>query len=378
VYGATQKEARDKLRRLVETSEIGVDPTDKATVGAFLEYWRSAVVPSRPGRNGAPLTEKTLDSYDYTLSLISARIGTRRLVDLVPEDVDQLLADLAREGYARNVILRVRSYLTAALDHALARRRVTWNAARLAVMPVTEPPRKGRALTAGEFAAFQGAADQDRLGAMFLLALATGARPGEYIALEWSRLNLDAGTMTIQASMKRVKNRPQLGDVKHATAGERTIGLPSWAIAALRSHRVRQSEERLKAGPTWSSDWPDLVFTTTVGTPVDPRRINRRNLHRICESAGIEGNVNPYDTRHTVASQLLDNGVPIEKVADVLGNSPLTVARYYRHSVRSVQDANVNVMEELGGQPPTTPSPSGGHGGGRRPATSRSLRTVGA
>jgi site-specific recombinase XerD len=87
------------------------------------------------------------------------------------------------------------------------------------------------------------------------------------------------------------------------------------------------------------------VFCSEVGTPLDPSSV-RKVFARVAARAGIEGAV-PYSLRHTAASLLIDQGVGIEVVADLLGDDPRTLYRHYRHRVRPVVEAAAGPMQTL-------------------------------
>jgi integrase len=103
--------------------------------------------------------------------------------------------------------------------------------------------------------------------------------------------------------------------------------VPGPVVEALRRHRRRQLEERLAAGDLWT-DRPlgvDLVFRTPSGTAVDPD--NFRNLtYSVTEKAGI-GRWSPHELRHSAASLLLAQGVPLEVVSEVLGHSSIRITK---------------------------------------------------
>jgi integrase len=144
-------------------------------------------------------------------------------------------------------------------------------------------------LTREEARRLLAAAGQRRNSARWILALATGLRQGEALALAWPNIDLDAGTMAIRQSMARARyghgcgrpptcskrpvdcpqrtgHGPELTDVK-SRAGKRVVTLPQPLVEALRAHRTAQLEERLAAGSLWWTEpaapkgrsW-DLVF----------------------------------------------------------------------------------------------------------------------
>ena len=133
-----------------------------------------------------------------------------------------------------------------------------------------------------------------------------------------------------------------LGDVKKA-ASHRQLGLPSGMAEALRRHRTRQTNQRLR-----SEYWEDmdLVFSSEVGTLKNHSNL-RREFSKLCEVAGI-GKWTPYEMRHTAISVLSDGGVPIESLADLAGHTTTrTTATVYRHRITPVVDAGTEIAESI-------------------------------
>jgi integrase len=114
-------------------------------------------------------------------------------------------------------------------------------------------------------------------------------------------MDLDAGTLRVNQSLQRCEGPLQLLPPK--TAGNRrVIRLPDAAIKALRRHLARQAEERLAAGAGWVDT--GLVFTTTKGTPYEPRNLVR-HFKALLSRAGLRDDARFHDLRHTAASLLL-------------------------------------------------------------------------
>lgn len=90
-----------------------------------------------------------------------------------------------------------------------------------------------------------------------------------------------------------------------------------------------------------------LVFCSELGSPLDPSNV-RRTFARMAKRAGLDARF-PYSLRHTAASLLIDAEVPVEQVADLLGDDPRTLYRFYRHRVRPVVDAATGPMQDLFG-----------------------------
>ena len=108
----------------------------------------------------------------------------------------------------------------------------------------------------------------DRLGPLYAVAIATGLRQGELLALRWPDVDLDAGTLTVRHTLRRRTH--ELGEPK-TKSGQRTLELAGAAIDALRVQRTRQSAARVT---------PLFVFTSRNGTPLThgtSRRTSRRH-----------------------------------------------------------------------------------------------------
>jgi integrase len=150
---------------------------------------------------------------------------------------------------------------------------VSRNVARL-----TNPPRVQRKevvpLSPEAARRLLSAAKEDRLHALYAVALAIGLRKGEVSALRWSDVDLEAGTLRVSGTMKRMTGQGLLRDEPKTSRSRRTVPLPDVCVDALRAHRLAQAQERLAQG----SRWHDLgyVFTTTLGTPLDPRNLTRQ------------------------------------------------------------------------------------------------------
>jgi integrase len=102
---------------------------------------------------------------------------------------------------------------------------------------------------------------------------------------------------------------------------QRTVPLTPAMIAVLRKHKVTQMKERMRAANVWTDT--GLVFTTELGTRVEPR-----NILRVIETASAKAGVTEvtvHTLRHSAAVAWLEAGVHIRQVADLLGHSSVSV-----------------------------------------------------
>lgn len=347
VTAPTKREVLSKLKAAQREIDQGVHADGRMTVERWLDRWLKTVVDGRVG------SDNTRANYEQIVRVhLVPALGSIRLTELTPERVDDFLRAKVDQGLGRSHVGRMRSLLAAALRHAESRGLVARNAASLSVMPKTTPPAERQSFTADQARSLLDAARGERIEAMVAVGSSVGLRPGELLGLLWSDADLDSTppTLTISGSLKRTAKvggggyTLARGDVKRSKDGKRTVALPPRAVAALKAQRAHQAAERLAAGELWQDH--GLVFTRPDGQPVDPNYF-RKAFDRIAKRAGLEGGF-PYLMRHTCVSLALDDGASIEEVADLLGDDPRTLYRYYRHKVRPVADASLRMERVLG------------------------------
>lgn len=184
--------------------------------------------------------------------------------------------------------------------------------------------------------------------AYFIALLSVGSRPGEMDALRWAQVSFDDRTITLDHAIKRADGGRPLGIGPTKTGNRRDVEMTDLLVSALHRHRKQQAERRLRVGSHWTSDprWTDLVFTSEVGTPIDPSHA-RRDFKKICARADVPA-LSLYEMRHTVASLMVDADVPLREVADLLGHKDLEmVVKRYRHRTDGVVKSHVAVLGSL-------------------------------
>jgi integrase len=159
-----------------------------------------------------------------------------------------------------------------------------------------------------------------------LLALATGARRGEILALRWQDLNLDAGTVTIRRSLSETRNGLAFKGTK--SDKPRLITLPAFAVAPLKQYRHDQHERRLLLGKSYQNN--DLVVCTWDGRPWAPNLVTGA-FGDLTKKLELEG-VHFHTLRHTHISQLLMQGVPLKVASARAGHATVGItADIYGH-----------------------------------------------
>lgn len=337
VYADTQAEVLRKLREVTRAQDEGRQvPTGRGqTVEAFLARWLE----------GLPGTVKvsTEDSYRAVVRLyITPALGRIRLDRLGPDDVAAMLGGMKARGLSARTQRYARAVLRRALRHAERWGLVARNAAALVEGPRVEQ-REGRTLTPEQARSLLETARGHRLEPFIAVALACGLRRGEALALRWSDVDLDEGTITVRGTLQRI--RGQLVVTEPKTKGSRRrVELPASCTAMLRAHRVRQAEERLRAGASWAGgDW---LLTNAMGGSLDPDNV-RRSFSKLTKAAGL-GHWTPHELRHSAASLLLAQGVPLEVVSDLLGHASIRMTKdVYGHLLRPQRRHAAEAMDRL-------------------------------
>jgi integrase len=326
-YGRTRREVQEKLLEAAREAQQGYAPRNgRLTVGAYLQAWlRDAVMPTvRPS---------TYRSYELLVRVhITPHLGRTPLVKLSPLQVQTMLADLTAHGLSARSVHHVRAVLRTALNQAVRWELLQRNVASLVDGPKV-PRHEVAAMSPREAQMLLEVVREDRLGALYALALLTGLRQGELLGLTWDDLDLTGGLVTVRHALQRVNGT--LGHVEPKTSrSRREVALPPTAVTTLRAHRSRQLEERIWAGSRWNDT--GFVFTTSIGTPLDGPNVTHR-LQRILRSAGLPS-MRFHDLRHACATLMLTQGVSARVVMEVLGHSQIGLTMdTYAHVIPALQ-----------------------------------------
>jgi integrase len=312
LYAKTRKLASEKLRAALAAADQGISPPrQQLTVGAWLDLWIATSVAGR-------LRPRTVESYSMTVRIyLKPAIGKISLAKLQPEHVARMLRDLTARGDLSPTTVR---YACVVLRIALARGLKTGKVGRNVATLVDLPRRarfENRPLSADQARAFLASVQGDRFEAIYALAIATGMRQGELLALRWADVDLTSGTLTIRNTLQfrtRALAEPKTDSAK------RTLHVGHEVLNHLREHRRRQVAERLAAGPSWLDG--DFVFTTSHGTTIDSRNLTRAFQARLVE-AGLPRQ-RFHDLRHACATLLLESGEELGVVSKLLGHSTVS------------------------------------------------------
>ena len=319
VSSKSRGEVVRRMRALQPSIAQGVKlAPDRLTVGQYLDGWLTDRIPGTVTPRTEVLYERAVTDY------IVPSLGRIRLNQLTPSDVSQMLRDMEARGYSPSTRRMARATLRRALRMAEQDGLLIRNVASIAEGPKMNQ-REGRSLTPEQARTILAAVRGHRHEAAYVIAISLGLRRGEILGLSWSDVERAEGTVVIHVRRQLVRNKSGLHLVDLKTAGsKRTLHLSAPLVEVLDRHRRRQEAEELVGGVRWRNEH-ELVFTSNIGTPLDPEAFGR-TVPKICEEAGL-GHWSIHELRHSCASLLLAQEVPLEVVAEQLGHVSIRVTK---------------------------------------------------
>jgi integrase len=336
-FKGTKREAALELARLVAGAAKGeyVDPS-KMTVAQFLERWER----DWAAGNVSP---KTAERYGELIRKhVSPHVGRVQIQKLQPVNLSELYGKLLREtGLAARTVGHVHRVVHRALGHACK-----WGLVQRNVAELVDPPPVASAeisiLRPGDVQAVLGGLQCRFLYTIAAVALATGMRRGELLALRWQDLDLDRAQIRVEQAIEETKAglRFKAPKTKH---GRRTISLPPSIVAELRAHWKAQQEQRLSLGLGKAP--PDsLVFATWEGKVRHPDGLSKE--WRLAMAALKRPAITLHSLRHTHASQLIASGLDVLTISRRLGHgSPSITLSVYGHLFTNTDDRAAAIME---------------------------------
>ena len=289
------------------------------------------------------LRPKSFVSYkQLTEQHLVPTIGKIELAKLTPQDVQELLNEIVKKGLSARTAQYVRAVLRRALNQALK-----WGLVARNVAALVDPPRIVRhevqPFAVEEIKELLGLFEQNRLGALYLLALTHGLRQGEALGLRWEDVDLKKKELRVRQTLQWVDGEWQFVEPK-TKQSRRGFALTEQIVKALRKHRKVQLEERLLAGGDWKEY--GLVFTTRSGKPLDGVNVTR-DFKRLLKRGKLPMR-RFHDLRHTTASLLLYQKVHPRVVMDLLGHSEIRVTMdLYSHVAPVLQREAADEMDAL-------------------------------
>jgi integrase len=343
----TERAAQTELNKMLKAANDGVyvEPTAQM-LNEYLEHWLTAVKPN--------LAPKTFERYAELVHVnIVPQIGHIKLSKLQPMQIAEFYTWSLSKGRRRKegglslrTVLHIHRLLRKAMKQA-----VLWQVRSSNPVDAVEAPKPVQkeieAVPKEQVAAILEAARGSDLFLPILIALCTGMRRGEILALRWSDVDLGALRLVVHQSLEETKAGVRFKQPKTPKA-RRTIALPPLLIEAIRAHRQQQERNRKLFGRDYSNN--ELILPLADGSPWPPDSFTD-SFTALIRRMEIAGQVRFHDLRHTHASEMLRRGVPVRTVSQRLGHAnPSITLNVYAHLMSGDDERAAQVVEETVGK----------------------------
>ena len=336
LYGKTRQEVAAKLSKALADRESGLTfDADNVTVAEYLARWLSDSV-------RGTVRISTFERHEQIIRAhLAPAFGRMKLKNLTPAHVRTLHREKLEDGLAPATVRKIHSTLHKALSQAVADGMIPRNAAD--VKAPRPAPEEMRPLSEVEARTFLDTARErgDRFEALYVLAITTGLRRGELLGLRWDDADLDRGILRVGRGLVREGGRHVLGETK-TKRGRRRVNLTPRTLAALKTHRVKQLEHRVRLAGLYED--LGLIFSSEKGTPLNPENLVKRSFKPLLKRAGLP-EIRFHDLRHTCATLLLGRGIHPKIVQELLGHATIAMTLdTYSHYLPSMGDQASGAM----------------------------------
>src|SRR5258708_3926403 len=332
IYGPLRQAQAYLTRRLHERDLCrGVEGV-QVTVDEFLDHWlKTAAKPK--------LREKTYRDYEAMLRrYIRPQVGPKIMSVLSPLDIQGAYQQMIDRGLADRTIRYVHAILRSALRQAI-RWQLLLNDPTQGVQLPRQQNREMCVLATEQARAFLRIAVPTTYGPTFAMALTTGMRPSEYLALCWQDVDWDHGTVSVVRTLQRNEGQWRFAETKRVRS-RRVVKLQTWLLNLLKKMRREATGEGEFDRPS-----PDLIFTTPRGEPITEDYLVKKHFKPILRQAGLP-DIRLYDLRHTAATLALTVGIPPKVVSEQLGHaSAAFTLDTYSHVLPHMQEEAAAKME---------------------------------
>jgi integrase len=333
----SKKDAEKRLSELLHQMDTGnyMKP-GKTTVSDYLNKWLSDY--ARPN-----LSPRTIEGYEHTIKhYIIPKLGNYLLVHLKPEHLQHFYSTELNAGLSAQTVRHHHMVVHKAFDSAVEWGLVIRNAA-----DAVKPPKAQRVemQTWGEteIVQFLEAAKDTPYYELFYLALFTGMRRSELLALHWQDIDFIYSQIYVSRSLHVLKGGKAIFRSPKTATGRRTIALSPSAILLLRDYRVKKEMESFLLGKPLSDD--DLVFGI-LGKHLLPNTITHA-WSKLVKHTGLKP-IRFHDARHTHASIMLKQGIHPKIVQERLGHSSIQITLdTYSHVAPGLQEAAANRFDDV-------------------------------
>jgi integrase len=335
-YGKEKAEVKRRMKEAQTAIAKGIAlPDESQSVAEYVQHWLDMTTRIRPS---------TKQRYRYDVRRIVAYFGEQPLSKLKAQHIQMFYAACLKEVGSTSVH-HIHGVVHHALQDAVRLSLVERNEADLVDAPSVAHVEM-KTLSEDQARELLVAVQGHRFEMLYLLALRTGMRRGELLALKWQDVDLKRGMISVRANVQRVDlpgERLRIDDTKTDNS-HRQVKIKQSTIDALKAHQ-QQQRFAMQRFAEWHEQ--KLVFTGPTGKVISPE-LPGRILHRILQDAQLP-DIRFHDLRHTAVTILLARGVPPHTVAKMIGDDVGLMLKVYAHVTPSMMDDAAEVMDVVFG-----------------------------
>jgi len=331
----------DEQKRIVKAKQ-GRPKVDKTLLSDFLLAWLQ--------QKQRRVEATTFASYESHLRLhILPKVAKMRLATFARSDVAALLKQAEDAGASNRLLRAIYTVLNQAFGYAQDEELISINPCARIKRPTCVSARI-RPLSKEQCDRLLDAAKGSRIEALLIVALQTGLRQGEILALQWS--DLSGATLAIRRQVRDIRGKAEI--VNRTKSGkDRQVHLSVHALGALQNHRRlmhAERQQRIAFGLPIVENNLDLIFTNTRGGLIEKRNFTRREFLPIVEKAGLPP-MRFHDLRHSCATLLFQSNIHPKIVSEMLGHSSISMTLdTYSASIPSLGIVVADTMDRMFGK----------------------------
>lgn len=337
--GETRKAAQKWLRNISNEIERGLTLDGaKITFEEFLAEWLST--------KQHHVAQQTHAYYcQLVRDYITPALGKTRLRDLNSRQIQRFYNGKVAEGVGLRTVQKTHTVIHAALNSARKFGIIPYNPDD-ATNPPKPKPKTMQFLNQEQIRLLLEVAKmtKDRNYALYYLAIVTGMRQGELLALKWENIDLDKGILNVKLNLKRIPGGGLMLDKPKTKSSVRSIKIGPESIKILEAEKQQIAVESEAAADYWQAE--NFVFPSTNGTAMDPSNLIKQ-FRKLLKTAGLP-KIRFHDLRHTAASLMLNNGIDVLVASQRLGHAqPSITLDVYGHLMPSIQNEAANILDTL-------------------------------